>query len=287
MKRSIVQKTFSLAVLASAMVLSGCSGDDAGAAATATDNAPAGLLESGKFRLCTYPEYPPLEYFEDGTGGKIVGFDVDLARAVGTAWGVETTVTNTSFDSLIPGLAAGRCDAVLSGLYVNDQRQEVADVVPYLLTGSALAAPPEVLNGITSPASLSGKRVAVQSGSTFVKVLEKVNTELESAGNAPAQIIEYPQTPLAVGAVLGGKADILMETDIAITDIVSKNGGKLKDTDSIFPPDQVFGAYFSKGSPLVKAFTEQIEGMRENGTLGELASKYGLSESKLEAQGKQ
>lgn len=277
MKKSIAIAFVPLA-LVSALSLSACGG---GSTASAPGETPSGLLNTGEMQLCTYPEYAPMEFYENGTGGNIVGFDVDLTRAVGTALGVDTKVQNTSFASLIPGLTAKRCDIVLSGLYVNDERQEVADVVPYLQTGSALAAPPEILKDITNPSSLSGKRVAVQSGSTFAKVLEKLNVELQDAGRPPVSIIEYPQTPLAVGAVLSGKADILMETDIAITEIVSKNGGKLDGNDSVFPPDQVFGAYFAKGSPLAKNFAEQLDKLRLDGTLGKLATKYGLSEQKL------
>lgn len=271
------RKTLTIASLASATMLVGAL---AGCAEPAASN-ELGLASDGQLQVCTYPEYAPMEYFKNGTGGEISGFDVDLARAFGDHLEVKTSVSDTAFDSLIPGLATQRCDMVISGLYLSDEREKVATAVPYFLTGSALAAPPEIAAQLKQPKDLSGKKVAVQSGSSFIDLLKKVNEELASSGHAPVQVAEYPKTPLALGAVLAGKADAVLETDVAIADMVSKNDGAIVALDSIFPPDQVFGAYFRKESPLAKEFTAYLEQAVSAGDLEKLAEEYGLNSSRI------
>lgn len=282
MKRSLRAVVAGTALIVSTVLVSGCA-----AAQPGPNNAaePEGLAVAGTLQVCTYPEYSPMEYYKDGTGGEIVGFDADLSRAVGDAWGVKTEIKNTEFDGLIPGLASERCDLVISGLYVSDARKKVADAVPYLQTGSSIAAAPGEASKITDPESLSGMTVAVQSGSSFVDTLTALNVELKGAGKAEVIIAQYPKTPLALGAVLAGKAQALMETDVAVVDMVSKNAGAIVELNQVFPPDQIFGAYFRQGSPLVAAFQEQLSAMNASGALAKLVEQYGLDPAKLVVDG--
>lgn len=264
-------------VAAWALPLTGCTGT----APEQTEAGPEGLIQPGVLATCTYPEYHPMEYFDGGTGGAIVGFDVDLARAVGDSWGVETKVVNTSFDGLIPGLDAQRCDLVISGLSVSDARQEVADVVPYMLTGYAFAVPAGE-EGLEKPEDYSDHTVAVLAGSRMVAKLATVNEQLAAEGKPLIKIDEYPGTPLAAGAVISGKADAVIDTDIAIASLVSKSNGALNAVTSAFAPDEVFGAYLRKDGVLTSTFKDTLKELHEKGTLTALAQQYGLDANKID-----
>jgi polar amino acid transport system substrate-binding protein len=75
---------------------------------------------------------PPFNYV-DGTAQK--GFDPDFLRAATSSMNVSLTMKDTRFSSLIAGLKAGRCDAVVSFMYITPERGKVVDFVPYAESG--------------------------------------------------------------------------------------------------------------------------------------------------------
>ncbi len=137
-----------MATLAVASVLmAACSGGSGGSggpsrsARPATIPPPTSLATDGQLVNCVDIEYPPLEYFPspDVTDpNAAIGFDVDAARQAAQAMGLQMTIRNVPFDTLIPDLAAGRCDIVWTALFISDERLQVADAVPYMKTGDGV-----------------------------------------------------------------------------------------------------------------------------------------------------
>lgn len=121
-------------------------------------------------RFGTEASYPPFEAMD--ANNKIVGFDVDLAQAMCKTMEVTCTFGNQSFDSLIPSLKFRRIDAVMAGMDITPERQkQVLFTAPYydnsaLFVGRA--------GQFTDVASLKGKKVGVQNGTTHQKfILDK------------------------------------------------------------------------------------------------------------------
>ncbi|CDO11103.1 ABC transporter substrate-binding protein [Mycolicibacterium cosmeticum] len=262
----------------SAVLLSACGGG--GGTSEASGKAPAGLLQAGQLSVCTDPEYPPMEYLENGDTANPTGFDSDGARALGKLWDVKVVFQNTSFDGLIPALNAKRCDITWSALYVSPERQLVADGIPFMTTGPGLI----VRSGdesIRSADDLSGKTVAVQGGGANELTLKGLSDKFTAAGKPGITIQPYPKTAETVAAVTNGKADALIETDVAVVDMVGKSGGKLVSKPGIFPTETQFGVFTRKGSELTQPVTAGIKQLISDGTLPDLAKKYGLDPSRL------
>jgi polar amino acid transport system substrate-binding protein len=251
-----------------------------GGASAAGGGAPAGLIDSGALSVCIDPEYAPLEYFEGTDTSNPVGFDADSARALGALWGVETTWQITSFDGLIPALQAQRCDIVWSGLYTSEERLAVADGAPYLRTGPGLLVATGT-SDITDSASLSGKTVAVQGGGANEATLQTLSDEFTAAGKEPITIQPYPKVAETVAAVTNGKAQALIETDVAVSDIVTKSAGALEAVAGVFPTETEFGVFTTKGSALSPAVAAGVETLAADGTLATIATKYGLDPAKI------
>src|SRR3954464_10474003 len=74
----------------------------------------------GSFKYCSDPTFPPLE--SKTTAGKPVGFDIDMANAIGKVWKVKAKFVETGFTGLLPGLSAKRCNMVISGIFVTPDR---------------------------------------------------------------------------------------------------------------------------------------------------------------------
>src|SRR5207253_2031610 len=124
----------------------------------------------GSFNYATDPPSPPME--SKTTSGKPIGFDVDLAGAIGKLWRVKATFVSTAFPGLLPALAAHKCHVVLSGIFVTPDRTAKFPAVPYMRTHRALIVQGGNPKGIKSPNDLAGKNVAVQTGTKYEQYLK-------------------------------------------------------------------------------------------------------------------
>jgi len=279
-------KFFNLVAAASIglLALSGCSASTGDEAAAGNSNTPKDLVKAGQVTLCIDPEYPPLEYYADGSGGEIVGFDADAGRALADYWGVKVKFEVTSFDGLMPGLQTGRCDMILGGLYTSPARLEVADAAPIMNAGPAALAAPGLAPDLKGKLDLCGRKVVAQAASSNAASVTAMGTECEAAGKKAPVLSEYPKTSDTVLAVLNGKADVLVETNVAAAYMVTQNEGKLEMADQVFDPDTTFGVFSKKGSTMSPAIASAFKALKDNGALAKIAEKYTLDASILDVK---
>jgi polar amino acid transport system substrate-binding protein len=266
---TVTKARFTSLILIAAATMSGCSaagGDDAAPASQASEG-PAGLLAAGELSICLDPTYPPLEFVPQGGSGDPVGFDADSAVALASLWGVEPEFKVVSFDGLLPALQANRCDLVWSGMYVSDERKEVADAIPYLATGRGLVTASDNTD-IETVEDLAGKTVAVLAGGVNETELKEMSASLEEQGKSAITVQSYPQNNQTAAAVRNGK------------------DGALKANIDIFEVENELAIYTLKGSPMTEAVTDGINDLAADGTLGEIAEKYGLDPQRVVREGK-
>src|SRR5712691_10578036 len=90
----------------------------------------------GSFKYCDDPTFPPME--SKTTSGTPVGFDIDMANAIGKLWKVKAKFVGTAFPGLLPALAAKKCNIVISGIFITHARTAQFPAVPYMQTHRAL-----------------------------------------------------------------------------------------------------------------------------------------------------
>lgn len=130
--------------------------------------------EAKCLKLGTAPEFPPFEMRGGPNGTDVVGFDVDVAKAIADQAGLPLKIVEMDFDRLLPALAEGKVDLVLAALTINDERRSLVDFsVPYYkATQVAL-----ILAGGPVPESkeeLKGMRTAALAGTTGFAVAEEL-----------------------------------------------------------------------------------------------------------------
>ncbi|GHD78756.1 amino acid ABC transporter substrate-binding protein (PAAT family) [Salinibacterium amurskyense] len=279
MKKSIIGIAAGISVAA---LLTGCAaGTDS---ATDTDaavssNAPEGLVNANTFTACIDPEYAPLEYYADSTGGDIIGFDADGIRAVADYWGVETKFEVTSFDGLMPGLQSGKCDVIFGGLYMSEERLQIADAAAVMNAGPAALAAPDLAAKLKEGDDLCGLKVATQSASSNSVSVQKLSDDCVDAGKEPITNTEYPKTAETVLAVINGKSDVLVETNVAAAYMATQNDGLLAVANGVFDPDTTFGVFTPKDGELSPAIAEALRALYDDGTLAKIAADYNLDAS--------
>src|SRR6058998_799308 len=74
----------------------------------------------GSFKYCSDPTFPPME--SKTAAGKPIGFDIDLANAIAKVWKVKANFLQSAFAGLLPGLAAKKCNMVISGIFITPDR---------------------------------------------------------------------------------------------------------------------------------------------------------------------
>lgn len=277
-------KTRLIGALGSAMILALVV--NALPASAAIVHRPKNLVKSGTLTNCIDVEYPPMEYFSNGTSGKIVGFDAEGSAALAKYWGLKIKQSNTAFDGLIPALTSKRCDIVWTALYLSNKRLAVADGAVYMNTGAGLIVTTGNPKNITNSDSLCGLTVAAQASSANEATIKAKSLECVAASKPAISLQSYPKVAETVAAVTNGKADALIETDVAVADIVKKSSGALKEVRKVFPTDTQFAVYVTKASKNVAAIQAAIKALVANGTLGKIAIKYGFDPDKVTAVAK-
>lgn len=243
--------------------------------------APAGLLKEGELSACITSEaYPPLEYV-DGAGN-LIGFEPEAFQAVAKRWGLEPKHVFTTFEGLIPGLQAERCDLVWAGLYLSEKRLAVADGVPELATGQVVLVTAGNLAGIKTEVDLCGKKIAIQSGGIVEQNIAGASEKCTAAGNPPIDIQAYQKVVDEFQQIILGRVDGVWETDMGVAGFMLENPGKY-EIGYAFPKDGKFGVYMGKGKTEIKdALAEALKALKADGTLLALAEKYQVDPATLD-----
>ncbi|WP_436492897.1 basic amino acid ABC transporter substrate-binding protein [Actinokineospora sp. HUAS TT18] len=189
-------KVFALVpALALAVAAAGCGKSDTptGGATSGAADAPQ-LIQSGKLLTCTGLPYEPFQFEKDG---KVIGFDVELVDLVAKKLNVTQEIIDTPFDGIQSGvdLNSGKCDLAAAGMTITDTRKQNFDFSdPYFDATQALVA--KKGSGVTDLASLSGKKLGVQNGTTGDEYAKK---------NAPGvELVTFEDLGLLLNAVETG-----------------------------------------------------------------------------------
>ncbi len=157
-------------------------------------------LSPGKIKIAMEVAYPPFESRQDDT---IVGFDAELAALLSQKTGLTLQLVDTKFSSLIPGLSGGRQDAVISALYITEERTRQADAIPYANTGAYIMVRSDSPVAPQTEHDLCGLTVGLQQGTSWVKkAAGVVGGRMPAAGQGAIEIKEFPTSPETLQALL-------------------------------------------------------------------------------------
>lgn len=142
---------------AAATLLAGCG--------SSTDKQAGAANEQKTLVVGMEPTFPPFEFTDNG---KYVGFDIDLANAIGEKTGMQVEVKSLGFDALIPALRSGQIDMIASGMDATPERQkQVSFTEPYFQDGYSVVVRKDndTIHGFDD---LKGRTVGTQVGTKGV-----------------------------------------------------------------------------------------------------------------------
>jgi polar amino acid transport system substrate-binding protein len=232
------------------------------------------LAESGKLIWGASVTFPPFE-FEDN--GKPVGFDIDFTDAVAKKMGLQSSILPIEFKGLIPALLGKRIDIIVSGMYINPQRQEVADFVPYLLVGNQIVVVAGNPKKIDGEATLCGLSVAAPIATVFEASARKASEACKAAGKPEISLLLLPGTTNCALAMTQGRADAIIVSTATVAALMHETPGAYATGGAPFDTSTKVGIAVRKDNPGLKAALDKaVQAIVADGTYAALLQKWNL-----------
>ena len=275
MKRRTFISLMSVMAAAGVLTLAGCSsnsGSSAAASGAASSAASTGAADqlaaiqtNGKLVVALEGAWQPWSYHDESD--TLVGYDVEVSRAIAEKLGVEPEYVESDWDSLFAGLDAGRFDIVCNGVEVTDERAKTYDfTTPYGYIHTALAVRKDN-EDIKSFEDLKGKTTANSLASTYM--------ELAESYGATVQGIDTLEETIQL--LTAGRIDATLNADVSFYDYLNvhpdadfKLVAQTEDASHVAIPVR-------KGddsASLLEAINTALEELRADGTLKALGEKY-------------
>lgn len=225
----------------------------------------AQVKEAGKLSIATSPDFPPFESLAEG--GKVEGIEIDILNIICEKLGVELEINQMDFDSVLPAIAAGKYNVGVSGISVTPKRQKNALFTdPYCLAAQAIVVLKD--SPIATKADLTGKKIAVQTGTTAETYCMENKYDISAfAANNDAQ-----------SALLTGKVDAWVIDDLTAAEMVKTyneaNGEQLVILSEALTTEPYAFAFCFGSETLVAEINKIIAELLADGTVAEIFQKY-------------
>jgi polar amino acid transport system substrate-binding protein len=220
--------------------------------------------------------------------GTLTGEAVEVARAVFQRLGIDEMVgVLTEFGSLIPGLQAGRFDAITAGMYITPVRcEQVAFADPEYSIGEGLLVRAGNPNNLQSYEDIAANpEVRVGTGAGWLEY-----DYLLDVGVNENQIVTFPDGPAGVSGLLAGRIDAFTGTGPTMQALMENNTSDQIERVESFQDPVIDGeplrsyggaAFRLEDTELRDAFNRELQALKESGELLEIVSEFGFTEQEL------
>src|SRR5581483_8227635 len=241
---------------------------------------PAKIKSSGELTVAADATYAPDEFI--GSDGKtVIGMDADLAKAIAQLMGLKAVVSNQTFDSIIPGLAAGKYDLGMSSFTDTKEREKTVDFVTYATAGESFFVKADGGPTINSINDICGLKVGVEKGTTEADDATAQSKKCTDAGKPAVSVSTFPDQAGANVALSSGRVDAGF-ADTPVADYaVKQSDGKFKLSPAPSIANAPYGIAMAKDSGLTQPVLAAIKALMADGTYGKIFDYWGLQDDKI------
>ena len=240
---------------------------------------PDYVTKDGKLTIGTNPSYAPAEFL-DADGKTQIGYDMDLARAMGNIFGLETEIVSSNFDTIIPAIGS-KYDLGIAAFTITKDRMESVDFVSYFTAGMGYAVATGNPKNVDEN-DLCGLNVAVETGTVEEEAINKTAKQCKADGKKDITIQSSKQQTDATTAVVTGKADVFFADSPVVGYAIAQTDGQLEQLGKDF--DEVPNAIaIKKGdSQTAEAVQKAMQKLMDDGTYTKILQHWGVESGALD-----
>lgn len=249
------------------LAVAGCGKPDGGSTAAATTTASAPPVAARVYTVGTDAAYAPFESQDEK--GAIVGFDIDIVRAVAAKAGIEVRFVNTPWEGIFNALKQGDRDLLVSSITITDERRQSMDFSdPYFDARQLIAVRAD--SRVARFDDLKSSKVGVQTGTTGDETVSKLQ------GRNSTDIKRFESTPLALKELETGGVDAVVADNGVVVNYVKNNAGARFKTvsDPSFIAEH-YGIAVRKGdADLLARINRGLAAVRADGSYDRIRTRY-------------
>ncbi|MFP3584727.1 ABC transporter substrate-binding protein [Paraburkholderia sp. SIMBA_055] len=238
---------------------------------------PDVIAKSKVIKVAVNSIYPPMEY-KDPESGELVGFDVDLGNAIAKQLGVRLDWQESAFEQLLPSLATGRVDMVLSGLSDVPGRRDTADFLDYLNSGAQFYILSTRGSELKQPVDLCGKPVGTSRSTSFPADTGAWSAK-NCAGKAPIDVVGTEDTSSARMQLKQGRIVAGVQGSETLPYAMKLEPNTYKPIGEPFATSPEGIAFSKSNTKLRDAVRAALDKLIANGTYAAIVAKWGLQSS--------
>lgn len=265
MKKNIMKIAIILGVLIGSVALTGCGSDNKETKSDTEYVKAKGAIVVG------ITEFEPMDY-KDGSGNW-VGFDAEMAKAFADSLGVEVDFVEIDWDSKEMELENASIDCVWNGMTLNAAvKKAMKTSNPYCKNAQVVVVNKDVADKYADKESCKELNFAVEAGSAGA----------DAAKEQGYKYVEVQTQAAALMEVQAGTADAAI-IDLLMAGAMIGEGTSYDNlTYTVSLTSEEYGVGFRKDSDLPSKLNEFLLKSYEDGTMMEIAKKYGTQESLIE-----
>ena len=236
--------------------------------ASASESAADSTAADKTWVIATDTVFKPFEYTD--ASGSFVGIDVDIVAAIAEDQGFKYELKSLGWDAAIAACQSGQADGMIAGASITEKRKASGWTFSdgYYDSNQTLTVP--VDSDITGFADLSGKMVAVKTGTQGATYAESLKDEYSF------DLTYFEDSPTMYQAVLGGQCVGCFE-DTPIMKASIKDGDlalKVLDDTASDPAPYGFAIFSEDSQELLDMFNKGLADIKANGKYDEILKKY-------------
>lgn len=228
-----------------------------------SNNGENPVRAAGVLRVGTEGVYSPFSYHDPATG-ELVGYDVDVAKAVAAKVGVRVEFVETPWDSIFAALEANRFDVVANEVTINAERKARYDLsVPYSV-GEGVIVTRADDQAVKSLDDIKGKVAGETATSNWAQVARDHGAKVE--------VVEgFTQ---AIKLLNQGRVDVVINDSIPVYAYLAETGDKSVKIAANTGEKSEQGFAARKNSGLLPDLNKALDALRADGTLASISQKY-------------
>jgi polar amino acid transport system substrate-binding protein len=240
---------------------------------------PKAIASDGAIIVGTDATYAPSEFLAKD-GKTVVGFDVDLFRAVAAKLGLRAKFSPAPFGAIIPGISSGKYEIGVSSFTINKQREQQANMVSYFSAGtqwSTRKGNPDHID----PNNACGAKVAVQKATVQADDVTARSGKCTAAGKKAIQVDQYQGQDQATAAVVSGKDQAMLADSPVIAYGVVQTHGQMEKLGAIYDSAPYGYVVAKKDTAFADALKGALDELIKAGTYRKILTRWYVQDGAL------